>query len=114
MVRKNNETLLKRLDSLQENIPSKLDFTNQVYELRQRVNDIQAMENSFREANTQTVKNSLQSEPAIMEQKLSLGSQQRWVRLNKRQKCFIGFCDFSKSMSSVISRNPHIALIDKA
>lgn len=79
-----HKQLVGRIDGFEQAIPSKTDLSTQLADLRQRVNDIQAMEASLREASLQTIRSSFQSEAAVVEKQLSLGSQQRYSALETK------------------------------
>ncbi len=75
------DALIQKFDAVEQALPSKVDLIAQLSDLRQRLNDIQAMEASLRDASLQTIRSSFQSEANIIEQKISLGSQQRYSAL---------------------------------
>lgn len=85
--------VLTRLDTLEGVLASKADLFTQVADLRQRVNDIQAMEASLREASLQTIRSTFQAEANVVEQKISLGSQQRYTALEGKQASLEGRID---------------------
>lgn len=92
LAQKRHGEIVRRLEALESAAPAlKAELTVQFSDLRQRVNDIQAMESSLREMSLQTIKTSFQSEAGVVEQKLSLGSQQRYSALeNKVERAEMG------------------------
>ncbi|WP_256077951.1 hypothetical protein [Massilia sp. YIM B04103] len=84
LARKRHAEIVRRLDALESGVASKSELTVQFADLRQRVNDIQAMESSLRDMSLQTIKASFQSEASVVEQKISLGSQQRYAGLESK------------------------------
>lgn len=84
LLQSRHEQLLHRIEAFEQNLPSKSDVITQMADLRQRVNDIQAMESSLREASLQTIRNSFQAEASVIEQKLALGSLQRYSALDSK------------------------------
>jgi len=87
LIHDKHEVLLSKIEGMERGIaqlPTKSEIKVDLTDLQQRVQQIQSMEASLRELSMQTIKTSFQSEATIIEQKISLGSQQRYYSLEKQ------------------------------